>query len=147
MLSFIDRRLRVIKQVHNEFMGGLDVIMIDDFYQPPHVPDSWIFKPIINTFNSIVINYWSKYVPCYELKQIIWQDDFDFIDVLNKFRTTSQITTNIKFMNQNYLKIPPIDNTLPYLFYKNVKITMYNKKIFENTLGETYTFLTHDAHA
>jgi hypothetical protein len=50
-------------------------------------------------------------------------------------------------MNQNYLKIPPIDNTLPYLFYKNVKITMYNKKIFENTLGETYTFLTHDARA
>jgi hypothetical protein len=47
----------VIKQVHNEFIGELDIIMIGDFYQAPLVPDSWIFKPIINIFNSIVINY------------------------------------------------------------------------------------------
>jgi hypothetical protein len=33
MLSFIDCRLQIIKQVHNQFMGGLDIIMIGDFYQ------------------------------------------------------------------------------------------------------------------
>jgi len=32
MLPFIDRKLHIIEQVHNEFMGGLDVIMIGDFY-------------------------------------------------------------------------------------------------------------------
>jgi hypothetical protein len=32
MLSFIDCKLRVIKQIHTEFMGGF-VIMIGDFYQ------------------------------------------------------------------------------------------------------------------
>jgi len=32
MLTFIDCRLRAIKQVHNQFMGGLDVIMTGDFY-------------------------------------------------------------------------------------------------------------------
>jgi len=85
-------------------------------------------------------------VPCYELKQVIQQNNIDFIDVLNRFRTTSQITTNIKFMNQNCLKIPPIDNNLPYLFYTNVKTTIYNKKKFEITLGETFIFLTHDVH-
>jgi hypothetical protein len=71
ILSFIDRRLRVIKRVHNEFMGKLDVIMINGFHQTLPVPNSWIFKPIIDILNSIVINYWSKYVPCYELKQIM----------------------------------------------------------------------------
>jgi hypothetical protein len=35
MLFFIDCRLHIIKQVHNEFMGGLDVIMTSDFYQTP----------------------------------------------------------------------------------------------------------------
>jgi hypothetical protein len=35
MLSFINRRLYVIKEVHNTFMGGLDVIMTGDFYQAP----------------------------------------------------------------------------------------------------------------
>jgi hypothetical protein len=46
MLSFIDRKLNIIKQVHNEFIGGLDVIMIGVFYRAPPIRDSWIFKPI-----------------------------------------------------------------------------------------------------
>jgi hypothetical protein len=37
MLSFINHRLRIIKQVHNEFMGGLSVILISDFYQAPPI--------------------------------------------------------------------------------------------------------------
>jgi len=65
MLSFIDCRLRIIKQVHNEFMGGLDVIMTNDFYQAPPIRDSWILKPITNTFNIIALNYWLEYVQCY----------------------------------------------------------------------------------
>jgi hypothetical protein len=32
MLTFIDYRLCAIKQVHNQFMGGLDVTMLGDFY-------------------------------------------------------------------------------------------------------------------
>jgi hypothetical protein len=62
MLSFIDRRLCIIKQVHNEFMGGLDVIMTGEFYQTPLVRDSYIFKPKTNTFNTIALNYWLEYV-------------------------------------------------------------------------------------
>jgi hypothetical protein len=37
MLTFIHCRLRVIKQVHNQFMGGLDTIMTADPYQAPLV--------------------------------------------------------------------------------------------------------------
>jgi hypothetical protein len=53
MISFIDCRLCIIKPVHNEIMGGLDVIMTSDFYQGPPIQVSWIFKPITNTFNTI----------------------------------------------------------------------------------------------
>jgi hypothetical protein len=35
MLSFINHILCIIKQVHNEFVGGLNVIMTGDFYQAP----------------------------------------------------------------------------------------------------------------
>jgi hypothetical protein len=42
-LTFIDHKLWVIKQVHNQFMGGIDVIMIGDFYQmPPKFMDFYI---------------------------------------------------------------------------------------------------------
>jgi len=37
MLTFIDCKLCDIKQVHDEFIGGLDVIMTSDFYQIPPV--------------------------------------------------------------------------------------------------------------
>jgi hypothetical protein len=71
MFSFIDCRLCIIKQVHNEFLGGLDVIMINHFYQAPPIQDSWILKPITNIFNIIVLNYWLEYVQCYELQGVM----------------------------------------------------------------------------
>jgi hypothetical protein len=37
-------------------------------------------------------------------------------------------------------------NTLPYLFYTNVKTIIHNKNVFRNILGETFTFLTRDVH-
>jgi hypothetical protein len=57
----------IVDHVHNEFMVGLDVIMIIDFYQTPPIRASWIFKPITNTLNIIALNYWLEYVQCYEL--------------------------------------------------------------------------------
>jgi len=44
ILTFIHCRLCVIKQVHNQFMGGLDIIMTGNLYQATLVRDSWIFK-------------------------------------------------------------------------------------------------------
>ncbi len=40
MLTFINHKLCIIKQVHNEFMHGLDIIMTTIFYQTPLVQDS-----------------------------------------------------------------------------------------------------------
>lgn len=44
MLTFIDCRLCVIKQMRIEFMAGFDAIMTCDFLQAPLVQNSWIFK-------------------------------------------------------------------------------------------------------
>jgi hypothetical protein len=60
MLSFIDCKLRIIKQVHNQFMGNFDVIMIGDFYQTPLVQDSWIFSSKNIGFNILAINFWHE---------------------------------------------------------------------------------------
>ncbi len=74
------------------------------------------------------------------------QDDINFINILNRFRTIPQTIEDIKCMNNNYLRTPSMDNTLLYLFYTNVKITMHNKNVFRNTLCETFTFLACDVH-
>jgi hypothetical protein len=68
MLTIIDHRLCVIKQVHNQFMGGLDVIMTKDLYQVLLVQDSWIFKFKTNSLNIFGTNLWHENMKCYELK-------------------------------------------------------------------------------
>jgi hypothetical protein len=49
-------------------------------------------------------------------------------------------------INQICLKKPPLDTTLPYLYYTNAKTTEYNKKTFQNTVGETFKFIAQDIH-
>jgi archaellum biogenesis ATPase FlaH len=43
MFNVINNRLRSIKHIQNNFFGGVDVIMISDFFQAPLMKDSWIF--------------------------------------------------------------------------------------------------------
>jgi hypothetical protein len=45
-----------------------------------------IFKQINKTFNIIALNYWSEYVQCYELQEMMRQDDINFTNILNKFK-------------------------------------------------------------
>ncbi len=33
ILTFIDHRLQILEQVHDQFMGGLNLIMTGNFYQ------------------------------------------------------------------------------------------------------------------
>jgi hypothetical protein len=40
MFNVINNRLKSIKHIQNNFFGGVDVIMIGDFYQAPLVKDS-----------------------------------------------------------------------------------------------------------
>ncbi len=70
-------------------MGGLDIIMTCDFYQtPPIIWDSWIFKFKIDGFNVLTTIFLCKNVKCYELKQVMRQNDLEFINILEKVSTT-----------------------------------------------------------
>jgi hypothetical protein len=79
-----------------------------------------------------------KNVKCDELKQVVWQNDFEFISILEKVSTTPQNSKDMEFFNKISLKTPPIDNTLPYLFYTNAKTIQHNKNIFEKKLSNIH---------
>jgi hypothetical protein len=40
MINVIDNKLRFIKHIQNKICGGLELIMINDFYLTSHVKDS-----------------------------------------------------------------------------------------------------------
>jgi hypothetical protein len=104
MLNFIDCRSHVIKQVHNQFMGGLDVIMTNDFYQAPPIWNSCIFKPKKNGFNILITKFWHENVKCHELHQIMWQKNTPK-KIPNRFQTTLQMIENVNFIeNTTYNK-------------------------------------------
>jgi hypothetical protein len=71
MLSFIVHRLHVIKQVHKEFMVGLDVVMTTNFDHIMPIQYSWIFKLKTNKFDILGTNFWNENIKCYELKQVL----------------------------------------------------------------------------
>jgi len=86
MLNAIDQRLHSIKHVQNKFFGGLDVIVIGDFYQAPPVGDRWIFQKLDLGLNAIAPSFWHEHIRCYELNTVMRQNDVMFINILNRFR-------------------------------------------------------------
>jgi hypothetical protein len=144
MFAMVDRRMRVIMRAHNDFMGGLDVIVTGDLYQAPPVRDRWIFKPSSDGLNELAPNFWVQRVECLELIQVMRQQDVQFIGILNRFRTAIQTEHDIQCINRLCYRSPPSDMTFPHLFYTNVLADAHNKHVFDNTLGETYKFVAQD---
>jgi hypothetical protein len=106
--------------------------MTCDFYQVPLVQDSWIFSPKNIGFNILAIIFWHENVKCYELH---------FINIVNRFQIASQTNEYIHFTNNFCLRPPPMDNTLPHLFYTNLKTIADNKIVYEKNLVKHLNFL------
>jgi hypothetical protein len=76
-------------------MGGLNVIMSSDFYQVPPVQNSRMFSSKKIRFNILTTIFWHENFKCYELHKIMKQNDVHFVNILNRFQTTSQTNENI----------------------------------------------------
>ena len=86
MLNAIDQRLYSIKHVRNKNFGGLDVIVIGDFYQAPLIRDKWVFQRIDEGLDVIVPKFWHDHIKCYELNTVMCQNDLMIIIILNRFK-------------------------------------------------------------
>jgi hypothetical protein len=95
IFSFINLCLKSIKHTHNHFFGNMDVILIGDLYQAPHVRDNWVFQRKFDNIDALVIHFWLDCIHCFEPTQVMCQTDDQFIEVLNKFLTTTHNPTHI----------------------------------------------------
>jgi hypothetical protein len=55
-------------------MDGLDVIRMGSFHQTPFGWHSWFFKSK-DGLNNLGIEFCHENIECYELQQIMWQND------------------------------------------------------------------------
>ncbi len=61
MFNVVNNRLKSIKHIQNNFFGGVDVIMIGDFYQAPPMKDSWILQNVNYNFNALTPIFWQTH--------------------------------------------------------------------------------------
>jgi hypothetical protein len=71
IFNVINNKLRSIKNIQNNFFGGIDVIMRSDFFQAPPMKDSCFFQNIKDNVNALTPNFWQTYVQCYELNKVM----------------------------------------------------------------------------
>lgn len=65
----------------------------------PPVHDSWVFQPIDDGLNSLAIYFWQNKIQCFELPRVMWQQDTQLIEILNKFRKIHQTQQDIDIIN------------------------------------------------
>ena len=140
MLNAIDQISHFIKYVQNKFFGGLDVIVISDFYQAPPVREKWIFQKIDEGLNALAPNFWQDHVKCHELSTVMCQNDLVFINIPSIFRKVTHTIDDIKTTNDLCVKEPPIDSQVLYLFYTNKDMMAHNDQVFSNPSGFTFCF-------
>jgi hypothetical protein len=58
IFNVIDNKLRSIKHIQNNFVGGVDVLMTNDLCQSALVKYNWIFQNIKSNINALTPNFW-----------------------------------------------------------------------------------------
>jgi len=74
------------------------------------------------------------------------QNDDQFIEVFNRFRTTTHNPIDFGFLNNICLRQPPNELNFPYMYYTNKSTREPNNFVFENTKGQEYVFDANDPH-
>jgi hypothetical protein len=82
-----------------------------------------------------------KNAKCYELLKIMIQNDVHFFNILDRFLIATQTNEDIDFMINLCLRPPSMDNTLPHLFYTNLKTIAHNKIVMNKHLEKHLNFL------
>ena len=121
----------------------LKLFFCGDIFQEQPIHDYWIFEQ--PKFKSIAIpyNFWQDNVKCFELKQVMRQENKDFVSILNIISTCSQTKVDILYLNNHCYKSPPIDPMFPYLFYLNKDVQEHNRKMLNLVQSETITLKAH----
>ena len=75
--------------------GNLDIILYGDLCQAQTICDCWIFEQPHLKGTSAPYNFWKENVKTCELKQVMGQENKEFVSILNRIRTRSNIDDDL----------------------------------------------------
>ncbi len=79
----------------------------------------------------------------YALKQVMRQNDEQFINILNWCWTATQLQSDVDTINNQFFCTPPND---PYLFYMNEAKQKHNELVFFWSEGDVFILRAQDKH-
>lgn len=146
LLSAIDNQLRKIRKINKPF-GGLQVIVVGDFYQLPPVLNKKggeyeaFIKEFISEFAFDTDSWKEANFITVELDEIMRQTDADFIGALNSIRVKDKnYATSVNFLNKRAANNEDINEDAIFLCSTNKDADTINQHNFDELEGEIRTY-------
>lgn len=140
LLNYIGKRIRC----NEKPMGGIQVILVGDFYQLPPIrinnkdKDSQSYCFEADSWNEIV-DY------SIEFKKIYRQNDTDLIDALNKIRVGNVDKDVVKYLN-SFKNNPNYNHNYTHLFPTKTKVKDFNDMMLSK-INETSKIFDYEVKA
>ena len=139
MLTMVEAICRTIKQEEAPF-GGMQVILVGDFFQLPPVIRQDQIQPGVGLF-AYESPAWQAANPltCYLTEQHR-QDDKDFLQVLSAIRRNALSEEHIGHLHARKITTADFPKGVPKLFSHNADVDRVNSEILAQLPGEVKTF-------
>lgn len=134
VLSMVDEVVREVRQEPERAFGGLQVVLVGDFFQLPPVSRS----KVEFAFESPA---WAKLNPliCYLTEQHR-QDDAQFLSVLAAIRAGDWDHTHVSLITAREAEYDSIEEGVPQLFTHNADVDRINSEQLAKLPGSSKTF-------
>ncbi len=146
LIDKIDHVLRTTRE-NNELFGGVQVIMIGDFFQLPPI----ILKheiPILENAGYNPNSLFAFDAKCLkpskvfniQLNKIFRQHDINFISILNAIRKGEDLDWAISQLNKNCFKLHDVEKVPVLITGTNAIANEYNSKKLEELKGQKFSY-------
>lgn len=141
VLSMVDEVLRTVRQEPERAFGGLQVVLVGDFFQLPPVSRgeaTFAFEsPAWQALNPIV---------CY-LEEQHRQDDPEFLELLSAIRRAEWDHTHVSRILARESEFDSLEEGVPQLFTHNADVDRINADQLSRLPGSGRTFVMESAGA
>lgn len=133
--SYIDKVLRLVREIDEPF-GGIQLLLFGDFFQLPPVEEGGFEKDFCFETES-----WKELnLEIVKLETIYRQTEKDFIKALNDIRINKVDEDDIKLLKSREIDYDTSDSTMLHIFSRNDEAENYNYKKFQALDSRLYQF-------
>ncbi|MBU2103970.1 AAA family ATPase [Patescibacteria group bacterium] len=134
VLSMVDEVTREVRQEPDLSFGGLQVVLVGDFFQLPPIGRG-------ETEFAFESTAWRSLNPliCYLTEQHR-QDDLGFLEILNAIRDGDWDHTHVSRIMARESEYDSYDENTPQLFTHNADVDRINRERLEGLSGKMYQF-------